>query len=63
MYQPIKLVYPKLYEDWFLLFLLLINKMTIDTKRMMSFIKEVLGLKGIQSPKQPQVLIFPENNA
>jgi hypothetical protein len=29
----------------------------------MSLIKEVLGVKGMQSPKQPQVLIFPENKA
>ena len=27
----------------------------------MSLIKEVWGVKGMQSPKQPQVLIFPEN--
>ena len=29
----------------------------------MSFIKLVCGVKGIQSPKHPQVLILPENKA
>ena len=35
----------------------------METKSTMSLIKEVLGVKGMQSPKQPQVLIFPENKA
>mgnify|MGYP006982805636 CR=1 FL=1 len=39
------------------------NNITIQINKMMSFIKLVCGVKGIQSPKQPQVLILPENNA
>ena len=35
----------------------------MDTKSTMSLIKEVLGVNGMQSPKQPQVFILPENKA
>ena len=37
--------------------------MNIASKRIISFIKDTLGVNGIQSPKQPQVFIFPENKA
>ena len=37
--------------------------MTMQINKMMSLINEVFGVSGIQSPKQPQVFIFPENNA
>ena len=35
----------------------------MENSSTISFIKEVFGVNGIQSPKQPQVLIFPENKA
>ena len=34
----------------------------MQINKMISFIKLVCGVKGIQSPKHPQVLILPENN-
>ena len=34
--------------------------MIIANNNKMSLIKEVFGVSGIQSPKQPQVLILPE---
>ena len=37
--------------------------MKMKTNKMISFIKDILGVKGIQSPKHPHVLIFPENKA
>ena len=35
----------------------------MDKNNRMSFMKEVFGVSGIQSPKQPQVLILPEKKA
>ena len=35
----------------------------MSTNNTRSFVKDCAAVKGKQSPKQPQVLIFPENKA
>ncbi len=39
------------------------NMMSIKNDNTMSFINDCMAVKGIQSPKQPQVRILPDKTA